>query len=116
MTTETLAPLKQTVPDIRAGQTIRVHQRIQEGEKERIQVFEGMVLKRSGGRNAGGTVTVRKIAEGIGVERIFPLHSPLITKIDVVAEARVRRANIGYIRNRRAKPLKSVPVAKTAGK
>jgi len=110
----TLASLKENIPDLRSGQTVRVHQRIQEGEKERIQIFEGMVLKHSGGRTAGGTITVRKVSGGIGVEKIFPIHSPNISKIEIIAVARVRRANIDYIRNRRARPLKSKPVAKPA--
>lgn len=109
-----LAPLKENIPDLRSGHTVRVHQRIQEGEKERIQIFEGLILKSSGGRAAGGTITVRKVSGGIGVEKIFPIHSPNITKIEIVAVARVRRANISYLRNHRARPLKSKPVAKTA--
>ncbi len=111
---ENLAPLRSELPDLRPGQTIRVHQRIQEGEKERIQVFEGLVIQRAGGNNAGGTVTVRKISEGIGVEKIFPIHSPMISKIDIVATAKVRRASLGHLRNRRARPIKSHPVGKKA--
>jgi large subunit ribosomal protein L19 len=109
---DSLSPLLDKIPDIRPGQTVRVHQRLQEGGKERIQVFEGMVLKRSAGTTASATMTVRKISEGIGVERIFPLHSPLIAKIEIVGTARVRRANISFIRRPRSRQLKSHPVNK----
>jgi large subunit ribosomal protein L19 len=111
---EPLAPLRTDIQDIRPGQTIRVHQRIQEGEKERIQIFEGLVLQTAGGHNAGGTITVRKISEGIGVEKIFPLHSPMISKFEIVASAKVRRASLGHLRNRRARPIKMKAVAKKA--
>ena len=85
------------------GMTIRVHQRITdvtpEGkERERIQIFDGMVLARHGGANDGATITVRKISEGIGVEKIFPLYLPTIEKIDIVKRARVRRARLYFLR------------------
>lgn len=89
-------------PDFVAGDTVKVHVKIQEGEKERIQVFEGVVIsKRKGMSNA--TFTVRKISYGVGVERIFPFHSPIIEKIEVVSRGRVRRAKIYYLRKLRGK-------------
>ena len=91
--------LKSGVPDLKIGQTIKVHLKVQEGEKERIQVYEGVVIgmKGSGHRE---TITVRKVSFGIGVERIFPLHSPSIQKISVVREGEVSRAKLYYLRER----------------
>ncbi|MDA1183203.1 MAG: 50S ribosomal protein L19 [Acidobacteria bacterium] len=91
-----------TRPDMKAGDTVRVHVKIREGEKERIQIFEGIVI----GIHRGGSrasFTVRKVSFGQGVERIFPLHSPTIAKIDVVRSARVRRAKLYYLRELRGK-------------
>ncbi len=89
-------------PDIRPGDTVRVHVRVREGEKERIQVFEGLVIaqRRHG---LSSTLTVRKVSFGQGVERIFPLHSPTIDRIEVVRSARVRRAKLYYLRKLRGK-------------
>lgn len=90
------------LPYFKPGDTVKVHVRIKEGEKERIQVFKGVVIrKRKGTTNA--TVTVRKISYGIGVERIFPLHSPNVQKIEVVSRGRVRRSRLYYLRKRRGK-------------
>jgi len=94
--------LKTDVPEFRAGDTVRVHVRVIEGEKERIQVFQGVVI----GRRGGGTresFAVRKISGGVAVERIFPLHSPTIAKLEVVRQGRVRRAKLYYLRNLRGK-------------
>jgi len=91
------------LPEIRPGYTIRVHQKVKEGDKERIQVFEGLVIACKHGRGVNGTITVRKISQGIGVERIFPLHSPVIEKIEVVKKHKVRRAKLYYIREKTAK-------------
>jgi large subunit ribosomal protein L19 len=90
------------LPSFAAGDTVKVHVKIKEGEKERIQVFQGVVIsKRKGGTNA--TFTVRKVSYGVGVERIFPLHSPALDKIEVVNRGRVRRAKIYYLRKLRGK-------------
>ena len=90
------------IPDFKAGDTIKVHARIKEGEKERIQVFQGFVIRKKRG-TTGATFTVRKISYGIGVERIFPLHSPTIDKIEVVSRGRVRRGKLYYMRKLKGK-------------
>ena len=87
------------IPEFRVGDTVKVHVKIREGDKERIQIFEGVVIRRHRGR-VGATFTVRKVSYGIGVERVFPLHSPQIDKIEVVRRGRVRRARLYYLRNR----------------
>lgn len=94
--------LKTDVPEFRAGDTVRVHVRVVEGDKERIQVFQGVVIARRGG-GTRETFTVRKISGGIGVERIFPLHSPIIDRIEVVRKGKVRRAKLYYLRGLRGK-------------
>ena len=94
--------MRMDLPDFAVGDTVKVHFKIVEGEKERIQVFEGVVIrKRKGG--VGATFTVRKVSYGIGVERIFPLHSPRIEKIEIVNRGRVRRARLYYLRQLRGK-------------
>jgi large subunit ribosomal protein L19 len=93
---------KATIPAFQAGDTVRVHVRVVEGEKERIQVFEGVVIARKGG-SSRETFTVRKISYGMGVERIFPLHSPMIDKIDVMRAGRVRRAKLYYLRSKKGR-------------
>jgi len=90
------------IPQFKAGDTVKVHAKIKEGEKERIQVFQGVVIRKRKG-NTGATFTVRKVSYGIGVERIFPLHSPVIDKIEVITRGRVRRGRLYYLRNLRGK-------------
>ncbi len=94
--------VKKEIPNFSIGDLVKVHVKVVEGEKERIQVFEGVVLGRKGTRNRE-TFTVRKVSYGIGVERIFPVHSPILQKIEVVREGRVRRAKLYYLRGRRGK-------------
>jgi large subunit ribosomal protein L19 len=94
--------LKTDIPDFRPGDNLKVHVRLKEGEKERIQVFEGLVIARKHG-GVSETFTVRKISSGIGVERTFPLHSPSIAKVEVTRRGRVRRAKLYYIRGLRGK-------------
>ena len=95
--------LKDQIPDIRPGDTIRVHQRTKEGEKERIQIFEGIVLARKHGKGISATITVRKISQGVGVERIFPIHAPFVQKIEVAKRAKVRKAKLYYLRDAKGK-------------
>lgn len=98
--------LKKDLPDIRPGDTVKVYQRIGEVSKkgkERIQVFEGLVIARKHGKGINSTITVRKISSGVGVERIFPLHSPAIEKIEMVKRGKVRRAKLYYLRKVKGK-------------
>ncbi|MCK9172474.1 50S ribosomal protein L19 [Desulfuromonas thiophila] len=94
--------LKQDIPVFKAGDTLRVHVKISEGNKERVQVFQGMCIKRVN-RGISSTFTVRKISGGMGVERVFPLHSPSIEKIEKVTSGRVRRAKLYYLRDLQGK-------------
>ncbi len=94
--------LRADLPDIRPGDTVKVHVRVVEGNRERVQVFQGVVLRRSGG-GVRETFTVRKISFGVGVERTFPLHSPSIAKLEIVQRGRVRRAKLYYLRELRGK-------------
>lgn len=97
--------LKQ-LPDIRPGQTVRIHQKIKEGEKERVQIFEGIVIAIGSGSGISKTFTVRKIVEGIGVEKIFPFHSPTLAKVEIKRTPKVRRAKLYYLRGRTGKAAK----------
>ena len=90
--------LRRDLPPFRVGDTVRVHAKIREGEKERIQIFEGVVLRRRGG-SRGETFTVRKVSNGVGVERIFPLQSPLVTKVEIKSRGFVRRSRLYYLRD-----------------
>ena len=99
------AQLKESVPEFNVGDTVKVYAKIKEGEKERIQVFEGTVLKRQGGSNRE-TFTVRKTSNGVGVEKTWPLHSPNVDKIEVVRKGKVRRAKLNYLRKRVGKAAK----------
>jgi large subunit ribosomal protein L19 len=95
--------LKTSVPQFRTGDTVKVHARIVEGNKERIQVFQGVVIKRHKGDQAAGTFTVRKVSFNIGVERTFYVHSPRVEKIEIMQRGKVRRARLFYIRNLKGK-------------
>lgn len=97
--------LKTDVPAFNVGDTVKVHVKIKEGNRERIQIFEGFVLKRQNG-GIGETFTVRRIASGVGVEKTFPIHSPLVEKIEVVKRGKVRRARLHYMRARTGKSAK----------
>ena len=98
---------KQNIPDYKPGDTVRVHQRIFEGEKERIQVFEGVVIAE---RNAGNrsALTVRKISYGVGVEKVFPIHAPTVERIEVVSHGKARRAKLYFLRKLRGKAARLV--------
>lgn len=93
----TSAQLRNDVPDFRPGDTVRVHAMIVEGERERIQLFEGLVIKRRGA-GISESYTVRKISNGVGVERTFPVHTPRVAKLEVIRKGKVRRAKLYYIR------------------
>ena len=97
--------LKKDIPEFSVGDTLQVHYRIKEGTRERVQVFEGTVIKRQGG-GARETFTVRRISYGVGVERTFPLHSPRIEKLVVTRKGKVRRAKLYYLRGRQGKAAK----------
>jgi large subunit ribosomal protein L19 len=99
------ASLRTDVPDFQAGDTLKVHVRVVEGSKERVQVFQGVVIARSGG-GIRETFTVRKLSYGVGVERTFPIHSPIIDKIEVFTRGDVRRAKLYYLRDRIGKAAK----------
>ena len=93
------AQLKAEVPEFRVGDTVRVHALIKEGNRERIQIFEGTVLKRQGG-STRETFTVRKSSNGVGVEKTWPIHSPHVVKVEVIRQGKVRRAKLNYLRDR----------------
>ena len=91
--------LKADVPEFKVGDSVRVHVKIKEGDKERVQVFAGTVIARDGGAAATSTFTVRRISFGVGVEKVFPIHSPFVEKVEVERSARIRRAKLYYLRN-----------------
>lgn len=99
------AQLKENVPEFNVGDTVKVYGKIKEGNRERIQIFEGTVIKRQGGSNRE-TFTVRKSSNGIGVEKTWPLHSPNVEKVEVVRAGKVRRAKLNYLRDRIGKKAK----------
>lgn len=108
--------LKKDLPSLRPGDTVRIYQKIKEGDKERVQIFEGLLITRKHGKEMGSTITVRKVMSGVGVERIFPIHSPTIEKIEISKKGRVRRAKLYYLRKakgRRAR-LRRKELAKEA--
>ncbi len=109
--------MKEKTPEVRIGDTARVHFRIVEGNKERVQVVEGVVIKMRGSQNRK-TITVRKVSFGVGVERIFPLHSPRVEKVEIVKHAKVRQAKLYYLRELRGKAarLKEIRVQRVKGK
>ena len=96
------------IPAFRSGDTVKVHLRIVEGEKERVQIFQGNVIRIKRG-TTDATFTVRKISDGVGVERIFPLHSPFIERVELVSEGRVRRSRLYYLRDRKGKAARIKP-------
>jgi large subunit ribosomal protein L19 len=91
------------MPDIKPGDSVKVHQKVKEGNKDRIQIFEGVVIARKHGKGISATITVRKVVEGVGVERVFPVYSPAIDKIEVVKRSKVRRAKLYYLRTAKGK-------------
>jgi len=97
---------RKEVPDIRSGDTVRVHQKVKEGGKERIQDFEGLVIAKKHGKGISATITVRRILQEIGVERIFPIHSPVIAKIEIIKKGKARRAKLYYLRTAKGKRAK----------
>lgn len=99
------AQMKAEAPEFNVGDTVRVHGKIKEGNRERIQIFEGVVLKKQGGSNRE-TFTVRKTSNGIGVEKTWPLHSPNVEKVEVIRRGKVRRAKLNYLRDRVGKAAK----------
>lgn len=91
---------------LRSGDTVRVWQKIKEGDKTRLQAFEGLILSRKHGDEAGATFTVRKVIDGVGVERIFPLYSPVIDEVEIVRKSKVRRAKLYFVREKAAKEIR----------
>lgn len=102
--------MKSQVVDVRSGDTVRVHQKIKEGNKERVQIFEGVVIRTDRKQSLTSRITVRKVTSGIGVEKSFLLHSPLVLKVEVVRRAKVRRNYLSYLRNRSGKSARLVGV------
>ena len=106
ITTLEKSQIRFDLPEIRPGDKIKVYQQIKEGDKTRVAPFEGLVLARKHGKGITSNFTVRKVVEGIGVERVFPLHSPTIKKIDVLSRSKVRRAKLYYIRDKAAREVR----------
>lgn len=98
--------IRTDVPGLRPGDTVRVVQKIKEGDKERLSAFDGLVIARKHGEGPSGTFTVRKVVDGIGVERVFPLHSPMIAKIEILRRSKIRRAKLYYIREKAAREIR----------
>jgi large subunit ribosomal protein L19 len=94
------------IPDLKPGDTIKVHQKIKAGEKERIQIFEGIIIAKKHGKGISATITVRKVVDGVGVERVYPIHSPSVEKFEVVRHGKVRRAKLYYLRTAKGKKAK----------
>jgi len=103
ITSAAQAQLNKNLPDIRPGDTIKVYQKIKDKDKERIQVFEGQVLAKKHGQEIGSMITVRKVVSGIGVEKIFPIHSPVIDKIEIMRKGNAKRAKLYYLRTAKGK-------------
>jgi large subunit ribosomal protein L19 len=93
--------LKKDLPEIRAGDVVRVYQKLKEGGKEKSSIFEGLVIARKHGKEIGATITVRRVIDGVGVEKIFPLHSPTIEKIEIIGREKARRAKLYYLRKKK---------------
>jgi len=98
--------LRENLPDIRPGDSVSVYQKIKEGDKEKVQTFEGLVIARKHGKEIGATITVRREISGIGCEKIFPIHSPTIEKIEILKRGKVRRAKLYYLRRAKGKKAK----------
>jgi large subunit ribosomal protein L19 len=113
---EQIAALGKTIPDFKAGDTVRVGYRVKEGNRTRTQAYEGVCIGRNGGAGIGASFTVRKISFGEGVERVFPLYSTNIEFIEVVRRGRVRRAKLYYLRSRRGKSARIAEIATTKSK
>ena len=107
--------IKKELPDIKPGDTVKVYQKIKEKDKERLQMFEGQVLARKHGKGISSTITVRKVTKGIGVEKIFPVHSPVIDRIELVKRSKIRRAKLYYLREAKGRRsrLKQKDIKKT---
>ena len=99
------AQLRQ-IPEIKTGDTVKIYQKLKEGDKMRVQPFEGIIIAKKHGAGISGTITVRKVSAGIGIERVFPIHSPTIDKIEILKHAKVRRAKLYYIREKAAKEIR----------
>lgn len=106
---------KDSVPELQPGQIVKVHQKIKEGNKTRIQVFQGTVIAVNSGHGVNSTFTVRKMASGVGVEKVFPIHSPNIVEIEVTRSQKVRRAKLNYLRDRSGKALRLKEIKKEVG-